>query len=269
MNELDAPQGEIGTPAAPGGPQATPASSEPAAPAAPAKPSFTYEEDRSNWVPSHRIREATQAQQKLERDLQFERQRVAALSGVQPPTAPVSREDQELQAEFYAKFPKLAKLQDKADKLDALLERLGDFDPTSVATAQDHYFEQMGVQTLSRLDSLAESEIGGTLSPFAQQMLHNNFGVWVAGDPAKIQRYERQDPKLLSDFITEYRTGILDPFRRKVTTAQQPQHERARRLPQQGGSGAQLPTGRPGVLKPSDTDDYHSAAFRAMQESGR
>ena len=269
MGELDALQGEIGTPAAPSGPQATPASPAPAAPTAPAQPSFTYEEDRSNWVPSHRIREESQARQRLERELQYERQRVAALSGVQPPAEPVSQADAELQREFFATFPKLAKLQEKADKLDALLERLDGFDPTSVATAQDHYFEQMGVQTLTRLDSLAESEIGGTLSPFAQQMLHNNFGVWVADHPAKIQRYERQDPKLLSDFITEYRTGILDPFRRKVTTASQPQHERARRLPQQGGSGAQLPTGRPSALKPGDTDDYHSAAFRSMQESGR
>jgi hypothetical protein len=197
--------------------------------------------------------------------LQYERQRVAALSGVKAPEAPLSPADEELQREFAAKFPKLAALQAKADKLDALLERFEGFDPSAVTSAQDHYYESLGTQTLTQLDQQMSDVIGGQLTPFAQQILHNAFGAWVASDPQIGARYTRQDPKLIGDFIKEYQSGILDPFRRKITTAQAPQQERARRLPQQGGGGAAMPVGgRPSTLKPTNTDDYHSAAFRSL-----
>ena len=266
-------QGDNGNPNPAAAPSGQPTQTATPAPAA-APSGFTYEEDRSNWIPPHRLREIAEQRRQVERDLEIERQRVAALSGVQrQASAPrYSQQDEALREELFAKFPEIKALVDKQDQLNALVERLGNFDPNQVSTAQDHYFEQMGHMTLARLDESAAATFG-ELTPFAQQMLHNAFGVWVASDGDRQNRYGRGDQKLVSDFLTEYRTAMIDPARRKATAGQPASGVPGavtprQRFPQQGNSaGATLP-GRPATLKPNDSDEYHSAAFRSLTGSG-
>ena len=100
-----APAGSGASPAAPaaanpGGQSGTPAPSAPTggAPAPtpagqPGPRQYTYAEDRSNWVPSHVVRQRSEALAQAQRELEFERRRVAALTGVTRPEAPNPERD--------------------------------------------------------------------------------------------------------------------------------------------------------------------------------
>lgn len=260
-----APSGTPGTGAAPApaGPAAgtPPATGQPSAqPATPAPKQFTYPEDRSNWVPSHRLREISTRQQQLERDLYVAQQRVAALSGVQAPAAPVDPETADIRQQFEKVYPELARLAKIADKL----EKYGEIDPSELTRGQEHYYETLGQRTLDSLDEQVQTVIGGELTPFATQAMHTAFALFVRQDPQNAARYERMDPKLIKDFLQEYQNGILDPYRRTVSTRQPPANPAAR-LPR-GGSGSAIPGRGPAPLKPADTDEYHGAAFRSIQQ---
>jgi hypothetical protein len=261
--------GEAPSPNAPAGtpPVGTgPAPQSVAAPSA-AQRQYAYAEDRSNWVPPHRLREeSTRAReaaarvQQYERDLHYERQRVAALSGVQPPPAPTDPENEIIRAQFLKIFPeyaKLAKLADRADQLAA-------FDPSQVMSAQDQQYEIMGNQALARLNERAQELFGGELGPLAKQSLEMTFGAWVHANPELHSRYAMQDPKLFDDFFTLYRKEMVDPHRRQSTLSTAPRDRAVPRLPR-SGPGSNIPGPGPRTLKPTDTDEYHGAAFRALQ----
>lgn len=250
-----APSG--GTPAA-----VAPVVGAPGAVTPPAARRYEYQEDRSTWVPPHRIREGTERQAALQRELDLERSRVAALSGVQRPAAPEDAETQAIRAQFEKLYPGLAKLNSQAEKL----ERLAELDPNDMTGAQEHYWTSLGQQTLNRVDAEAQELFGGgELTPFAKRTLHSAFAAFIQSDRELGQRYAAQDPKLVKDFFKEYQQGFLDPYRRQITTQAAPRNERVRNLPR-GGTSTAIPNGGPAPIKPADTDEFHGAAFKAMTQ---
>lgn len=247
-----------------GAPAAQPGDGAAAAAAAAARQRFSYDEDRSQWVPPHRIRQQSERQQQLERELYFERQRVAALSGVQPPAAPQSQEERALRQQLEQLYPALGKL--SPEKLDRLLQ-VAEQDPADMTQVQEHYWQSIGHQTLNRLEEAAAEQFGGELTPFAKQTLQSAFAAYVASDRSLGMRYAQQDPKLIKDFMQEYERGFLDPYRRKITTQAAPRAAAAARLPR-GGSSSAVPGAGPAPIKPADTDEFHGAAFRALTQRG-
>jgi hypothetical protein len=257
-----------GTPSAPaapaapsGGQPSAPAPGAPAAgaPAAPAKPQFTYGEDRSNWVPSHVVRQRTEAAEKLQRDLDYERRRVAALSGVTMPTQPDPESDA-IKQQFNKLYPGLAKLEAMADKL----ERAGNFDFEGIQSSQQQVWVQHGTQVLSQLAEKAKQAYGGAdLPPKTLGRIQRAFVSEVAEDPDMKARYESGDMSIIDEFIKDYTTGVLDPYRRSSAAAAAP-NNLARRLPRGGGSSA-IVGARPATLKPSDPG-FHAAAFNRYNE---
>ena len=117
-------------------PEVTPAppspAPAPAPPPPPAEPSFSYKEDRSQWVAPDKYRAAEAATNKAAReaaqlraDLDSERRRVAALAGVTP-KAPETEEQEKIAAAFYAlpQFSHLRGLTPQAmERLLAMAER--------------------------------------------------------------------------------------------------------------------------------------------------
>lgn len=196
----------------------------------------------------------------MERDLHLANSRVAALSGVQPPAAPVDPEIQTIRQQFERVFPGLAKLESMADKL----AKLEGFDPSTVTSAQERAYEVLGNQTLARVHERASKLFGGELNPLAKQSLEATFGMWVWNNPELHDRYEAQDPRLIDEFFKAYQEGILDPFRRTTTTAQAPRDNAIRRLPRAGSGAPHVPGQR--TLQPADTEEYHGAAFRALNQ---
>lgn len=269
---LHDPNDPGGTPAASAAasvPAATPTGGQPSAPAPgapatvtpptpPAAPAFTYKEDRSKWVPSHVVRERTEAYEKVQRELDYERRRVAALSGVTMPTA-ADPESDAVRAQFAKLYPGLAKLEAMADKL----EKAGNFDYDGIRSSQQQVWDRTANQVLQTLaDKVKSTYGGGELPPKTLQRITTAFISEVENDPEMRARYEAGDGSLIDDFIKDYTGSVLDPFRRaSAATAAANADPRfgARRLPRGGGSSAVV-AARPATLKPSDPG-YHEAAF--------
>lgn len=250
---------------APGGSSApapgAPVGSTPAAPAAPAAPQFTYKEDRSSWVPSHVVRERTERAAKLERELDYERRRVAALSGVQAPAAPADPEQEVIRGQFAKLYPGLAKLEAMADKL----EKAAGFDYDAVQNSSQQVWVAHGNRVLNELTEAVKTVYGGAdLTPKAQKRIQQAFVSEIAEDPQMRARYEAGDMSIISEFVKDYTGSNLDPYRRSTQAAAAPSRELARRLPR-GGGGSAIPA-KPATLKPSDGDAYHKAAFERFSQ---
>lgn len=257
-----------GAPAAPSAPSApapgAPSGGQPSAPAPgapapvtpPAPSGFTYKEDRSNWVPSHVVRQRTQELETLRRENEIARQRVAALSGVTIPTPPNPEHDT-IRQQFSQLYPGLAKLEAIADKL----EKAGQFDYDGIQQSQQQVWVQRGTEVLSRVAQAAKDAYGGAdLPPKTLGRIQRAFVSEVAEDPDMKARYESGDMSIIDDFIKDYTAGVLDPYRRSTATqVQNPGQQAARRLPRGGGSSA-IVGARPATMKPSDPN-FHNAAF--------
>lgn len=245
------PSGPVGAPPAPapaGQPDGQPAQ-------------YTYKEDRSNWVPSYVVRERTEALDKANRELDFERRRVAALTGVQMPTA-ADPQSEELRAQFAKHFPKLAKLESLADKL----EKAAEFDYDGVQSSQQQVWVAHGNQALQTLtDKVRQAYGGADLSPKALQRIQRSFVNEIAEDPQMEARYRAGDLTIIDEFLAEWKSGVLDPYRRTTAAAAQPGRPEARRLPR-GGGGSAVVGGAPPTVKPSDGDAFHKAAFARLQQ---
>lgn len=260
-----APSAPVGGPA-PGGADGTQTSSAPAgAGTSAAEKAYTYKEDRSTWVPSHVVRERTERLQQIERELHYERQRVAALSGVQPPAAPEDPETARVREQFYKVFPALRKLEGMADHL----EKLKDFDPQMVTQGFQQLWSIHGSGVFGQLTQKLKEVYGGAeLPPKAVQRLQRLFVNELEDDPQLRDRYERGDLTVIDEFVKDMTSGVLDPYRRSTTVAQQPRQALAARLPR-GGAGSAIAGGAPRpTVKPSDGDAFHKAAFARMQQEG-
>ena len=255
-------------------PPSAPVGSEPAssltppasaATSAPAVKKYAYDEDRSNWVPSHVVRERTQALQQLQRDLEYERQRVAALSGVKPPTPPRNPEQDAIRQQFFDLFPEMKELMDKRE---ALL-KWSEADPgqlTAISESQNQAWTAHGAQVLDRLEAEVKSVFGGAaLDPKAMRRISVAFIHEVESDPQMRGRYEAGDLGIIREFVSDYKAGLLDPFTRSTSAATAPVRAAAARLPRGGGSSAITP-GPARTLKPADGEAYHKGAWDRFQK---
>ena len=124
-----------------------------AAPAAPPAKQYTFAEDRSTWIPPHRLSEvSTRAGQAELRAKQLEAM-IAAGTGVKLPPSLQSPEDQQAQAareELTRLFPELALL----DKLKSMLPQLEEALPRipDVLASGEQYWVTQGYRTIQTLN---------------------------------------------------------------------------------------------------------------------
>lgn len=220
--------------AAPATPQAAPPTAAAPTAAAPVAPA----DDRSNWVPPHRLREASQrfesaqqqwARQEAELRARYEdmERKFNALAGVTPPPNP---QVESVRQQFAQLYPGLAKMEDMADKLQEMLDRTGDLENQT-----SHYWTSYGRQAMDRLFDHAQREMGSTLSDSAKQQLHASFVGYVQSSPELTERYAN-DPTIVEDFWRAFTSSFIDPIRR---TAAAPVPGRASvPLPQDTPGGA-------------------------------
>lgn len=270
-----APAGNSGaTPAASPGTASTPPPASTAAPTTPGaggggKSAFTYPEDRSNWVPSHVLRERTEkARQQLEqaqRDLDYERRRVAALSGVEMPKPRLTQEQEQIRREFVELFPEYAALA----KLDpAKLEKLTQMDFDALQRANQETSQRIwtnhGTQAVQYFADRIKGAYGADVAPTTMKRVLNAFAAECGENARMLQRYEAGDFSVIDEFMSDWTKGFIEPIR-KTATQPTPGQIAARKLPR-GGGGATV-SAKPPSLKPSDGDKFHNAAFEAFQRS--
>ena len=224
MSDFDA---IASTPGAAPTPAVTPASATPmpsapvaATPATPVAAPIAAPEDRSNWVPPHRIRETREAayreaQQKFQAEqVQLQAQmthyqnQLRALVGAQPPANP---EYEQVRQQFGQLYPGLSRMEEKADQIDQYLERMGDLE-----AAVNHIWQNHGRQSMDRIYSQAAETLGSPLSDEGKRALHAAFTGWVQASPEYAQRYV-DDPTLVDEFWKTLSSTLVDPARRAAT----------------------------------------------------
>lgn len=245
--------------------QATPSASAPpvAIPQASAAPA-TGGEDRSSWVPPHRLRETREAairqanESFSQREAQIRaeadryRQQVMALTGVTPPPNP---EIKAVRDQFGSLYPGLSKLEERAAQLEQLLERQGDMEAQT-----GHYWQRYGQQSVDRIFDKVTEAIGSPLTDEAKGYLHNAFVGFVQSTPERTDRYAN-DPTLVDEFVRAYTSNFIDPIRR--STGASIVNRAGAPVPQDGPSGT-LRTGTP-APKPQSLDERVAMGWAAYK----
>lgn len=240
---------------------------------------FEYPEDRGAWIPPHRLSEVAQRAQAAERRALTLQTMLEAGTGVR------MREEQrvdpavtEARQAFESVFPGAGKLFDNLPKLMAFMEALdkGGVDPAMFSRlpdalqATDHQWEQHGRRTLDTVFTAMAKDYGATaLSPYQQRVIGSAFTDWLQQDAARQDRYANADPKLTDEFLTEYRSGFVDPLRRSADADTIRRGQLNGNLPPAPRGGGQPPPPAQPPPTPEQVHDRAWATFAAAQAGGR
>lgn len=243
------------TPVAPAPVAATPATPTPS-PATPGAP--------EGWVPSYRLREAREAAERSAREasakeiaavraeLERYQGQIRALTGQQPPQNP---EIEQVRTQFGSLYPGLARMEQRAAELEALLERAGD-----IESQTNHYWQSYGRQSMDNLFKLAESSLGVPLTEEGKRQLHSSFTGFVSSSPELTARYAN-DPTIVEDFWKAFNSSFVEPARRVASASTVARATTS--LPQDTPSGA-VRTSAPVQLK--SLDERANAAWQIFQD---
>lgn len=161
------------------------------------------------------------ARQKWERDhgttkaeLELERKRVLALSGVNPKSK--DEEDEALIRERLNRlYPGLAEL--TPDDLKALRESRVQMNEMRAATT--HTWTNHARKMLSSVTSSVEKSLGGKLSDRQRDRIERAYVEEAKADPAFMQRHEAGDPKLVDEFVKGWLDDFVEPGKRQAQAA--------------------------------------------------
>jgi hypothetical protein len=198
---------------------------------------FSYAEDRSKWIPPHRLKEIEDRANARVRDLQGRHQsleqRVRALMGVAEPADPKVAE---VKKAFRELMPELGMVLDNPDKFKKLLDWLDKGGPDSMGSFEGASWRRhaQGMVT-SALSEFAKAT-GTTVEKLPQGALGRmaaQLQSFIAMDRTgqRNERYEAGDPSLVTEFVKDLVGFYVDPYRQQRTTAVAETVQRGRRLP--------------------------------------
>lgn len=182
------------------------------------------------------------------------------VGGPQEPPDPAVQEARQALMKVLPELDSLLKLAEHAPHLIQMREQW----PT-VAGSHEQLWERFGYQTLETIDQAMSKDLGvDKLSAFQRQAVGNSFISWLQSDQQLANRYRQGDSRLADEFLTEYRSGFIDPVRRRSQAG-----------PGGGGGGRPLPPApRPGGAPApgggapppgSQTEDQvHDAAWQSF-----
>lgn len=243
----------------------TPAAATPATPNVAPQPNAISgaPEDRSNWVPPHRVRETReaairQAQQEfavkeaaLQAQLSQYQKNLQALTGVQPPQNP---EIDQVKQQFSKLYPDLARMEGRYGDFEKLLNKIQELEDQNT-----HYWGNHAQSTVDRLYSVAEEALGSPMSPDAKHQLYASFVGYLQANPEAAERYKTDAGPLVKDFWKAFSASFIDPYRRAATVADAGRIPAG--LPQDTPGGAPQSTPAP---KLTNLEDRAKAAWQTF-----
>lgn len=232
---------------------------------------FTFKEDRSDWVPRHRLNETsgklTAAETraiKAETDLAAEQRRTRALAGVEPQD-PKAAEAESIRGVLQDMFPQLKALEGLTkDQLQEVMEAAQSARHTSQASWQRHTVGVLGdldaeAATTLGVDKLTATQQARLRQAYREEALQasavrqqavkrgeRDVMETLSTDNDFIARHERADKTLIKEFVKAYLDDWYEPARRSVTAAQArrfrplPKGERTRQSLTQGAAKVDL-----------------------------
>jgi hypothetical protein len=210
-----------------------------------AEKTYSYKEDRTDWVPRHRLNESTSGKTKAEQErdaarteLELERKRVAALSGVTPQD-PKAAEQGAIRDAILQLVPEIGLLKGMTrEQLQEILDAAQTARQSSQATWERH-----ANTMLNDLDGEAAKSLGADkLTPTQQGRIRGAYREeamqalqvrrdaveagerrsmeTVASDNDFVARHERGDKTLIKDFVKGFLDDFYEPARKQVTAQQ-------------------------------------------------
>ena len=260
-------------------PAAEPTPSAPPAPATSGAPAFAQAtpsappvsaitEDRSTWVPPHRLRETREsairessqqwAQERAQLQAQYQQiqSQLHALVGVTPQGDP---EVANVRQQFAQLYPGLTAMEERANDLLGILDRSGDLEAQN-----SHYWQSYGRQSMDRLYEHASTSLGGPLTEDGKRQLHAAFTGYVSSSPELMNRYAN-DPTMIQEFWNQFTSSFIDPARR-AASATVVGRAAAGALPQDTPGGAPRATPAP---HPANLDERAAAGWAQYQTTKR
>ena len=235
--------------------------------------SFTYKEDRSKWLPPHRLKEVETATEKrvrghYEREVDDRQRKIEALMGVtrEPNVDP---DVEKARQAFFSVFPEMkelfetfgpqetrAAIKELIDNRSALLESAG------------FTFNSYGTRVLGELFTGASEIFGIEMEKLTKGQKDKIFAAFkdrLQTDEEFEQRYRMSDPKLVGDFLKEWADDIIEPVRGQSLSP----HVRAARQPLPLNRGGRtVTTTKRSAVKPGDLDAVLDQAVDYMKDAG-
>lgn len=210
------------------------------------------------------LQKERQARQKLQTQLdqltgerEADRRRIAALAGVNTPSAEEA-EIEQVRARLVQLFPALGKLSEEGflDALQNLTES-----SAGIQEATQHHWQAHGRQMLDTLTNAVAEEIGGDLSERQKKALARAYVAEAEADPEFLKRHEAGDPKLVAEFAKQWVEDWLEPARKQVVT-----QEVSRRRPVPNGRDRNVqttPAKKVDFKDPKAVEDAMVESFRS------
>lgn len=154
--------------------------------------------------------------QQYESELNTERNRVRALSGVNP-VNPGDAEKEEVRARFKELFPELGGL--TAEDIAAM--RASAQDAKGLKEATTSHWNRHNKGMVDKLGTIVAKEIGGTLTPRQTKHLVAAYVQTLQADDALAERHESGDETLLDEFAKQWAEDWVEPVRRQTTKQEQ------------------------------------------------
>jgi len=202
---------------------------------------FVYPEDRSKWIPPHRLDEVQSRYRALEGRYRSLDDRIRILMGYDENARRDPRMEQ-VRSQFAEVFPELAPLLQNPQALQQVLALAQSGGLQEIQGTTQAYWNRHA-QTLAR-DMVAgyAKSVGvdpSTLNPRAVQRMALHLKTFIEEDPTgeRQYRYEMGDPRLVEEALADVAGLFVDPVRRATNTAAARTVENNRRVPDAGPRG--------------------------------
>ena len=242
---------------------------EPVAPPAPAPApgqadSGVWEKEKKGLLADiqkerQRYQTVDQERQKYQAELELERKRVQALSGVNPRN-PAETEDAEIKAAFAAKFPHLAEL--TAEDIQTLRNLKGQQQQLQETT--QNYWRNHGNQMVGRAETEVSELLGiSELSDRQRKSLKREYISFLEDNEGFLDRHEAGDEKLITEFAKQFVDDWREPVRRSITS-----NEIQRSRPVPSGRGRSVNVGGKKKIDFSNAKEVEDAMVASFQDHG-
>lgn len=238
---------------------------------------FTYAEDRSKWIPDHRLREvsskaeaAAKRATELEAALSERDRKIQALAGITPQD-PNAVDEAGLRASILKLLPELAPYLEagRGEKVAKMLSQMEGFQET-----QNRYWGGIADTMLEGVKGELAKSLGGELSARQAAKIERAYRLEAeAAMQAReanpdadysndfLARHTRGDKTLITEFVKEFADDFFEPARRQATAAAV---RRTGRPVPNGRSGEPVVTQKAKVDY-GDEDKFKDALLESLQ----
>lgn len=219
---------------------------------------------------AQRDRDAAESQRidKIVADRITETMRKAfGLDGNAPAADPRTARIREQLLQTMPELKQLLELAGKQKELLGLVETGAQFTETNKV-----YWQGVAARTQATLHDgvatmlLGAGKTGKDLDEEAREDIRDGFVRWVERDKtgARVQRYETQDPALVTEYLKMFGARYLDPVRRTAAVSVAERGAARNRQPMQG-PGGQPPAAQPPQVDNRDEDAVHGRGWNVAK----